>query len=1309
MVFDARARGALWVAVGLLAAGCGFNVGDIDRTQPDKVKKTVFQDGEPWYFRQTVIDLPATSDVSFIGEQGDTTKVVWRIDEGFLYAYRAYEQLKGGEEWQQRPGVPWEGTPVAAFAISSHFDVQREYNPQTGEQTNVISENTTDRPWYEREYMRVDWSTNLVTDFRFVGASVNQQPVGRYVREGEASKDAAKITDGYVDIVHEMITQPEVNEQYTAWFGFPILDCWLYQNIYTECLGSRVKVRSSFLKVDKDHAYEPLTFDDHKFAKFGYFRVDRYGYDRRYGVVDTAVDYLIERFNLWRQRPGEASCRDDSLVHPWQNCTNDRIQPVVYYANEDMPAYLANGNKRIGDEWNRVMKEAVSEMTGRPVADLPDVWVWCPHNPVQDGDPVACGAPGLNPQIGDLRYNFIYYIRGMQKSSPLGYGPHAPDPETGEVISANAFIYGGAEETYAQYVLDFIKLQNGDLSVNDLYNGQNIVQHYQRMTEQRALNDRARPVEDWVATASRLGIKEKAATIREQLNRNQLKTDLIPGRLQKVKGTELESVFFNEDMRRALLPQFESAADVPPQFRPMMSPTVFADPAFSQMNRDRLYRLSRAGVEMTEFFEDDGTQGLARRLNCALPVPEDGSADPVLRHLCNGEQLNEELAYNYLLEEIHVGVTLHEVGHNMGLRHNFAGSTDAINFFPRYWELRSSVRAQGQQELHPEFALSSATEKQKQQAALDQGMREYQYSSIMDYGSKANSDFQGLGKYDRAAILYGYGQMVEVFDPAVAKVTKERAQLLQPIARHYLQYPNIIANDDSLNLLAKINTMYARKVMPESMVQASSTLVEVPYRFCSDEYVDGVYYCYRFDQGADAYEQVKNNAAMYENYYVFNGMRRNRVGFGMNVMGYLSRIYDRYFSFLSAQNKHFLNDNLVNRFWDAGCTEQGGVHFADSTCGLDRFAAAIESANALGRAIQTPEPGCYVRRKPGCYQDSSEDYLGLPASIQKMDDAACAAGGDGLTLVKADDPYTLIENSFDCSAWRPLLTAGGNDIWEPSVELPLGVGRFHLDKYNRDAYGYSFYWKPVTIGSWWDTWLAMEALGDPYTDFIGVDSRGDARSYLISYLNLYRNDISTAVGGFITEQYNAFSPYVVMQNNQPQVRFRDMIINQGDALSQFPAPRVPAGAIGLNPDVPYTTQLQALFISIMYYSQLTDDQDFNQSMMIGKAGTTVDITVPPEIKNDPNRYVEITDPTNGAIYFAVKMVPDKAWFLDENPYFSAGYEWVKRTRDMYMTPDGKAMKPGASITALRNDIRMWDIARAMLHLYNYGDGYGFAY
>ena len=51
---------------------------------------------------------------------------------------------------------------VAAFTIDKHFDIRRSYNETTGEELNIVVENDLDRPWYERDYMRVDWSRNLI-------------------------------------------------------------------------------------------------------------------------------------------------------------------------------------------------------------------------------------------------------------------------------------------------------------------------------------------------------------------------------------------------------------------------------------------------------------------------------------------------------------------------------------------------------------------------------------------------------------------------------------------------------------------------------------------------------------------------------------------------------------------------------------------------------------------------------------------------------------------------------------------------------------------------------------------------------------------------------------------------------------------------------------------------------------------------------------------------------------------------------------------------------------------------------------------
>ena len=40
-----------------------YAVEDIDRTQPNKVLKSIFNDGGEWLYRQTIIDVPGRSGV----------------------------------------------------------------------------------------------------------------------------------------------------------------------------------------------------------------------------------------------------------------------------------------------------------------------------------------------------------------------------------------------------------------------------------------------------------------------------------------------------------------------------------------------------------------------------------------------------------------------------------------------------------------------------------------------------------------------------------------------------------------------------------------------------------------------------------------------------------------------------------------------------------------------------------------------------------------------------------------------------------------------------------------------------------------------------------------------------------------------------------------------------------------------------------------------------------------------------------------------------------------------------------------------
>src|SRR5882724_295451 len=133
---------SLATAAGLASlAGCAGQ-GDVDRTQPDKIDKSIFvaANGAPktFYYRQTYVGVPPTSAWAFEGTQSDMIKVRFAITQSYLIGYRANDYAPGSEN-------PFTGTtnntdtPIVMLDIKSHFDVKREYNPGTGEQTNVIS------------------------------------------------------------------------------------------------------------------------------------------------------------------------------------------------------------------------------------------------------------------------------------------------------------------------------------------------------------------------------------------------------------------------------------------------------------------------------------------------------------------------------------------------------------------------------------------------------------------------------------------------------------------------------------------------------------------------------------------------------------------------------------------------------------------------------------------------------------------------------------------------------------------------------------------------------------------------------------------------------------------------------------------------------------------------------------------------------------------------------------------------------------------------------------------------------------------
>ncbi len=425
------ARWHLWVLALALAgtAACASDVGTIDRTQNDKLEKRTF--AGLWYMNQTVIDIPQSGAFSFVGEMnfGATGKVLFDIQEDKLIVYPVSEYVEDSEvKWHsEKIRKYWDdacmtrdsedpayacidgkdnlddptrvccyieqyvGQPIAIFGIQSHFDVTRQYNAQTGEQTNVIVENTSDNRWWQRKYMRVNWAKNLINDYTFMARMIDQTPVDYYVQEFEGltgNPDAPTVTSDYIDVVTKVYGAPASTGS-----------CDIYGVSYGDCAPAVVKFRTAFRRVDPDQNYESQRFhNEQEQALFGFFLTERHAYDENWGLNESGKVSFVNRWNLWNNSFAEqevvgldgqpkpcfkdwksTGCDTTNIEGSKEFCKADEwfthgtcvlrsplpysergLRPVIFTVSPDLPEMLWPATIRMAEQWSKTFQDTVA-------------------------------------------------------------------------------------------------------------------------------------------------------------------------------------------------------------------------------------------------------------------------------------------------------------------------------------------------------------------------------------------------------------------------------------------------------------------------------------------------------------------------------------------------------------------------------------------------------------------------------------------------------------------------------------------------------------------------------------------------------------------------------------------------------------------------------------------------------------------------------------------------------------------------------------------------------------------------------------
>ncbi|MBM4370885.1 MAG: hypothetical protein FJ098_04480, partial [Deltaproteobacteria bacterium] len=86
-----------------LLAGCAQDMGEVDRTQQDMIRKQDLE-GE-WYFRQTTLSTPYSSGYTFEGDTGKTERGIFEIQEDYVYFYRTYEFSLNSQQFGMKADV----------------------------------------------------------------------------------------------------------------------------------------------------------------------------------------------------------------------------------------------------------------------------------------------------------------------------------------------------------------------------------------------------------------------------------------------------------------------------------------------------------------------------------------------------------------------------------------------------------------------------------------------------------------------------------------------------------------------------------------------------------------------------------------------------------------------------------------------------------------------------------------------------------------------------------------------------------------------------------------------------------------------------------------------------------------------------------------------------------------------------------------------------------------------------------------------------------------------------------------------------
>lgn len=491
--------------------------------------------------------------------------------------------------------------------------------------------------------------------------------------------------------------------------------------------------------------------------------------------------------------------------------------------------------------------------------------------------------------LGDLDKNYLWFMDMPAENGLLGVAQFAPNPYSGTIIANNVIVYSGNSETEVRSFLASYKesleyenilkeakdralaefkkqeaIPEKTSSANSA-NGEKLTsttKDYDTYLKKIILS--ARPLSTQRLTSKYAGLMNQSRF--GNININSLKNqDFLKRNVVSESAAHSNKAFTRRVLEQALAGEFKND--------PMMLEAIIArelartETGLSPQIKAVLIQQARM-KEMSGKFD----RAASKRGGCFLYSRAD----------YNNKFLQTD--FNTLFKTQIKATLLHEVGHALGLRHNFKGSYDKQNF-------------------------SFAGENNNRN-----------YSSIMDYIASPEMEYAGPGPYDVHALRAIYTQRVELNDE-IKKVAAKSNGSIKALSKNI----TVGVIDGKYLRLEDIKKFYGLTYWSHILkgsVDKSHLLKH--YAQCHDELIGVEAACQPYDQGSTASEIVSNEIQNYHRLYATSYHASDRINFGWpqkiavirraiekfeNIRGYLDQFF-KLIIFDNAQSTQELKDFL---------------------------------------------------------------------------------------------------------------------------------------------------------------------------------------------------------------------------------------------------------------------------------------------------------------------------------------------------------------------------------------------------------------